>query len=353
MQKHIIFGVLNWGLGHATRSKVIIDALLKADFQVTLASDGAALQWLKKEYPDLTCLTLPSYNIRYARYVPQWLVLALRAPLIWSAVRKERRRLRRFVVQNQVQGIISDNRLGFYHPEIPSVYMTHQVHLKAGPFSGIAERLHRQFIERYQECWVPDRTEDGLSGELSADPSLAVPVRFIGPLSRFREADPQKEQDWIMAVLSGPEPQRSLLQRRLLRQMGQSKESFTIIAGSEGKRPKTLPKNVRWKGRLNSGELERLMRRAKLVISRSGYSSIMDYCAMQKKALLVPTPGQGEQIYLAKKHQAEGRFHCVEQKQIDLSRDLEKALALPIPKITAEDPQWSQLFGLFQRKRKG
>lgn len=353
MQKHIIFGVLNWGLGHATRSKVIIDALLEADFQVSLASDGAALQWLKREYPDLTCLRLPSYHIRYSRYFPQWLALIFRLPLIWSAIRKERRRLRRFVVQNQVQGIVSDNRLGFYHPEIPSAYISHQLKIKAGPLSGIAERLHHYFIAKHQECWVPDTAQGTLAGDLIKSRIRSIPLRFLGPLSRFREADQKKEQDWIMAVLSGPEPQRSLFQKQLIKQMADSNDSFTIIAGREGKKPSKLPKNVRWKGRLNSGELERLMRRAKLVISRSGYSSIMDYCAMRKRALLVPTPGQGEQEYLAEKHLAEGRFHSVAQKKLSLMEDVEKALKLALPGSLERSRDWSALFALFQGKRKG
>ena len=64
--KKIIVAPLNWGLGHATRCIPIINGLLENGFEPIIASDGVALELLKKEFPKLISFELPSYNIKYA-----------------------------------------------------------------------------------------------------------------------------------------------------------------------------------------------------------------------------------------------------------------------------------------------
>lgn len=353
MKGHILFGILNWGLGHASRSKLIIDELLRRGYSVTIASEGEALKWLQTEYPKLAFVKTPGYGIRYAGGAYTWLALLLRLPQMARAVRQERKLVRKMVLQNKIDGIISDNRLGFYHPELPSVYITHQLQIKAGLFSGILRWIHARYQRHYTECWVPDTPEHHFAGELSEVRAAEIPVHFLGPLSRFRPGRSVGEQDWVLAVLSGPEPQRSILEKKLLRQMAKVKMRFTIVSGG-GKKPRKLPENVRWFGQLESKRLAGLIKRTRLVISRSGYSSIMDYHAMSKKALLIPTPGQYEQEYLADYHVEKGHFHCVKQSELQLEKDLEKALQRKGIKgrNLQKDINWEERLSLFDRTKK-
>ena len=66
-KKRILVAPLNWGLGHATRSIPVINALIEEGFQPVIASDGIALSLLQKEFPELKSYELPSYNISYPK----------------------------------------------------------------------------------------------------------------------------------------------------------------------------------------------------------------------------------------------------------------------------------------------
>lgn len=351
MKPHVLYGVLNWGLGHATRSKVIIDSLLRNRFRVTLASDGEALIWLKKEYPQLKVLEFPAYNIKYSRLGWNNLKIASQAVKIAKAAKAEQEEVRKFVIQNPLAGIISDNRLGFRHPEIPSVYISHQLNIKAGIFTPFAGMAHRFFINRFDECWVSDTPQNKYAGYLSrAD--IKVPKRYLGPLSRYRRKEAQADGTYYLAILSGPEPQRSLLQKRLLEQAKEIEDPFILVGANEKAKAGELAKNVELKGILGSDELLKLIRGARLIISRSGYSSIMDYSALGKKALLIPTPRQGEQEYLSKLHQQKGHYHRASQYHLRFPYDLQKALEVEGFKEEKQHRLPPKLFSLFKRKRK-
>lgn len=352
MKGSILYGVLNWGLGHATRSKVLIDALLEANFAVTLASDGNALKWLRQEYPHLPYLNLPAYNVHYAKGQKQTLKLLHQLPKIAAAAAAENRVLKKYVAQNIVSGIISDNRLGFYHAQIPSVYLSHQLSIKIKYGAALAGWAHRYYIKKYQQCWVPDDAQHTLSGQLSQYSGAKLDLRFTGLLSRYSEVDKVETATLspkILAVLSGPEPQRGILQAALLEQMAAwPQQEFQLVCGVK-EIPTRVPKNVEAFGRLSSKELIKLLGAAHLVISRSGYSSLMDYAALGKKALLIPTPGQGEQEYLAQ--HLETYYGTVQQFELSLKSDCEKALAKPGLQLAANSAaQLLPLFGLLQGK---
>lgn len=352
MKPHILYGVLNWGLGHATRSKVIIDSLLRNRFRVTLASDGEALRWLREEYPQLNVLEFPAYDIKYSRRGWNNLKIARQLPKIARAAKKEQDEVRKFVIQNPLAGIISDNRLGFWHPEIPSVYISHQLNIKAGLLSPLASAAHRYFINRFTQCWVPDTPQNKYAGYLS-QANLKVPKKYLGPLSRYRRKEAKAEGAYYLAILSGPEPQRSLLQKRLLEQAKEIEVPFILVGANKKVKAGELPKNVELKGILGSDELLKLIRGAKLIISRSGYSSIMDYAALGKKALLIPTPRQGEQVYLSNIHHQKGHYHSASQYHLRFPYDLEKAMQVEGFKEEKQHKLPPKLFSLFKGKSKG
>lgn len=326
VKKNIIFGVLNWGLGHATRSVPIIQGLINRGYNPVIASDGIAYSYLKKEFPQLNCEEIVSYNIKY-KYENLFLQSLYLAPKISLAIVKEQKQLSVLVDKYMAIAIISDNRLGFYSKEVPSAYISHQNKIIAPfPFS-FANKLHHHFIEKFSEFWIPDfEKEPGLSGKLGHGKNKRPGQKYIGPLSRFSgtpELTKEKVYD-LLILLSGPEPQRSLLEKKLLDQLQNREGKFLIIRGKEESLPEKKG-NIEIKNLVLSDELKELILVSKMLISRSGYSSMMDYYFLKNKALLIPTPGQSEQVYLAKESKKQGIFYSVNQDKLDLNKDLAKA----------------------------
>ncbi|WP_421751842.1 glycosyltransferase [Croceimicrobium sp.] len=326
MSRRVLYGVLNWGLGHASRSSVVIRALEEAGFEPLLASDGVAGEWLQEEFPHLEYRELPSYEVRYSKSSRQWPSLVSGLPRIAKAASAERRILRIWAEELKPAGIISDNRLGFSHPDYPSAYISHQLSPKAGSLTRMAAASHRSYYRQFSELWIPDDQNRSLSGSLSTGLGKK---RFIGPLSTLerRPTDGNK----VLIILSGPEPQRSILERRLFEQADALPDSTVLVRGINGACPDRYHQKFKVYDRLGRMDLSALIAQSTLVISRSGYSSLMDYYYLGKRALLVPTPGQSEQEYLAKRHAKKKGYMAVKQDDLLLSAQLEQALALPFP----------------------
>ena len=322
----ILYCVLNWGLGHATRSEPLIRKLLASGASVELASDGNALLYLRNAFPGLLFHELPSYNIRYGKNAA-----ATTARLLWQMLpahtvrRREQQMCEKLCSEKDFTQLISDGRFGCYSHKTFSVYITHQLCPQTGNVWAnlMARHMHARIMNRFDEVWVPDHTEPhkSLSGKLSApNPFLEIPVRYIGTLSRFGSIEPQPQRFDALAVLSGPEPQRSILERLLLKQMTQLPDKkFALVRGVAGEM--AVPPNVQLYQMLQGSELLELISSAKLVVCRSGYSGIMDQHAMQKEqVLLVPTPGQYEQVYLAQYLQGRAGWKMSRQNSQELNR---------------------------------
>ena len=313
----IIVTPLNWGLGHASRCVPIINHLIENRFVPVLASDGKALEFLSKEFPDLETLQLPSYNISYGRNLKWNLFKKIGA--IRKAIKKERRILQKYLTDNpEVTGVISDNRFGMYAENIPSVYITHQVKVLSGVFTPLTSYFHQKIIKRFDECWVPDELNSKFSGNLSRS-HKRLNKKHIGILSRFQKKEVEKTID-ILIVLSGPEPNRSQLELKLKQIFRHSQQNIWLIQGVvESEQTMEELGNLRTINFMLSEELERTMNSANLIICRSGYSSIMDLIILNKKALLIPTKNQSEQEYLAKFLRAQGFFDFVEEDNLNIN----------------------------------
>ncbi len=349
-ESFILFGVLNWGLGHATRSIPIIGALREQGFTPVLASDGEALQYLKTTFPDLPSAELPSYNIHYSRYNFTGAMLQ-QLPKIARTVKAEKAQAGELVEQYRPKGIISDNRLGFFSKEVPAVYITHQLKIRMPLVGPVASWVHRYFIKKYHECWVPDLEDEknSLGGELSHIGPTDFPVRYIGPLSQLGKTVSHEKQYDAVVLMSGPEPQRSLLEKRIIRQLEKMEGRFFLVRGSTKAAP--LETQIPHASLLTGAEIAELIHTSGLVISRSGYSSIMDYYFMGNKALLVPTPGQVEQGYLATYLRGKGIFYSVRQKDMNLRYDISEALTFPgLAEPHERISSWPELFNLFKGK---
>lgn len=293
----IIVAPLNWGWGHASRCIPIIKEIIDLGYTPVIATDGSALNFLQKEFPSLEFLKLPSYGIKYHQYFIGSMLLNL--PNIMSGIVKEHRVLKKYTQEHQHElvGLISDNRLGIYHPEIPSVYITHQLNIKAGVFSNLINKVHHYFIKKHKECWVPDEEDSLVSGELSKNTSN-INVKYVGVLSRFKKINIPKKYS-LLVLLSGIEGQRNALEDLMHKELANFNGNVLLVRGTLKPTDKVFPPNVEVVNYLLSSELEKAINESEQVISRSGYSTVMDLMTLSKKAFYIPTPGQTEQEYLA------------------------------------------------------
>jgi len=211
-KKRILVAPLHWGLGHATRCIPIINALIEHGFEPIIASDGAALDLLKKEFPKLIYLELPSYNIEYSKK-GQSLKLKLfkSIPKILKAIKVEKRVTQTIIKKYKIDGIISDNRFGVFSSKVPSVYITHQLNVLSGNTTWISTKLHQHIIKKYDECWIPDvEGKSNLSGRLGHLKHAPFPLKYLGVISRFEKSKLPVIYD-LLVLLSGPEVQEWLV----------------------------------------------------------------------------------------------------------------------------------------------
>lgn len=303
MKKRILVAPLNWGLGHATRCIPIINALLKENFVPVIASDGSALKLLRKEFPNLSSIELPSYHIKYAKNGRLFKLKLLKdSPKLINAIKEEKKAISRILERNDIAGIISDNRLGVRNKKVPSVFITHQLHVLSGSTSWLSTKVHQKYIKKFDTCWVPDvKGEPNLSGKLGHVKSFDIPTEYIGPLSRFSPDDFIIKNN-LMVLLSGPEPQRTLLEDKLLLELKNYPGKIVFVKGiMEQEQTKQDVGNMSVYNFMTSGLLEKTINESALIISRSGYTTIMDMAKLNKKTFFIPTPGQFEQEYLAKR----------------------------------------------------
>ncbi|WP_417443533.1 glycosyltransferase [Joostella sp.] len=304
-KKRILVAPLNWGLGHATRCIPIIRALLLEGFEPIIASDGEAYNLLKKEFPALEFIEMPSYKIKYAEKGKHFkLKMLWDSPKILKAIKKEKKRTKELVKELKLDGIISDNRLGVYSKKVPSVFITHQLNVLTGNTTWFSSEMHQKIIKKFNECWVPDVAgEPNLSGRLGHLKKESNTLKYIGPLSRLeKRALPIKYQ--LMVVISGPEPQRSLLVNRLLEEVTEFDGKVLFIKGKIEENQQVIEQgNCTIYNYMNSEQLENAFNESEVIISRSGYTTVLDLAKLGKKAFFIPTPGQYEQEYLAERLQ--------------------------------------------------
>jgi len=315
--KHIWVCPLNWGLGHASRCIPLIQALTDEGAQVYLASDGEAAALLTKEFPQLPCFELPSYHIRYGQR-SAIAGLFWRLPGIFQAIKKEQRAFTRLLEQHPCDLVISDNRYGIFAKNKPSTIITHQLNLPvAAAVKPFSQSILKHWLSSFDELWIPDWDGmNSLAGKLS-NANFKLPIRHLGILSRLQPQSVSAEFD-LLAVLSGPEPQRSVLEKSLLDKMKDWPGCCCLVRGTPHPSDSIQRhRNIEIIDLADTKSLQELIPKARLLICRTGYSSLMDLVQMQKAALLIPTPGQPEQEYLGAYH-AEKNW-CLVQRQSEIN----------------------------------
>jgi uncharacterized protein (TIGR00661 family) len=346
--KTILIAPLNWGLGHATRCIPIVKALQENNFTPIIASDGIALELLRKEFPYLKTLELPSYQIEYAKNGKNFKWKLIKSlPKMLEAIKEEKRIVKKWIQKYKIDGIISDNRLGVFSKKIPSVFITHQLNVMTGNTTWITSKLHQHIIKKYNACWVPDiNSQLNLTGKLGHLENDSLKVRYLGPLSRMHKMALPIQYD-LMIILSGPEPQRGMLEAHLKKEVKRFEGKVVFIKGIiESEQVKEQIENVTYYNFMKTRQLEQTFNESKKVLCRSGYTTIMDLVKLNKKAFFIPTPGQYEQIYLAEKLQEEGLVPYATQENFkieDLSK-IELFKGLPELDTTVN---WEELFKVF------
>ncbi|MFP4844881.1 glycosyltransferase [Winogradskyella sp. PE311] len=347
-KKRILVAPLNWGLGHATRCMPIINALLANNFEPVIASDGYALSLLKKEYPNLQFFELPSYNITYAKKGNSFKIKIVKdSPHLLKTIKREKKAIQELTKSEDISGIISDNRFGVRQKHIPSVFITHQLRVLSGNTTWLSSKFHQKIISKFDQCWIPDhRGKNNLSGELGHVKDYQSSLKYLGPLSRFKKQKLPLRYN-LLIILSGPEPQRTYLEEKLFIQLENYKGKVCFVKGIlESEQKKFEKNNITVYNYMTSVELEKALNKCEMVLSRSGYTSLMDYAKLEKKAFLIPTPGQFEQEYLAKKLQSEGIAPSCNQKlfKIEMLKDIENYSGF---KSLEDDVNYQELFRLF------
>jgi uncharacterized protein (TIGR00661 family) len=349
--KTILIAPLNWGLGHATRCIPIIKALQENNYIPIIASDGIALELLKKEFPYVKTLKLPSYKIEYAKNGKnfKWKLLK-NFPEMIKAIWHEEKKVKKWIKKYDIDGIISDNRLGVFSKKIPSVYLTHQLNVMTGNTTWFTSILHQHIIKKHNECWIPDvEGTPNLTGKLGHAENPDFILKYIGPLSRMQKKEVPKLYD-LMIILSGPEPQRGILEEKLKEEILRYKGTAVFIKGIVEKDQKREQiENVTYYNFMNSRQLEQTFNESENVLCRSGYTTIMDLVKLGKKAFFIPTPGQYEQEYLAKKFNEEGLVPYSKQDdfRIENLKEIDNYKGLPL----LETPiNWNYLFEVFEEK---
>lgn len=305
-RKVILIAPLDWGLGHATRCIPLIRAGLSQGHKVIMASSGRSLQLLKKEFPELTAIEIPSYDIYYQKKGSFIIKMIAQLGKVFRGIKREHLLTAEIVKQYGVNLIIADNRYGIYHKDVFSIIITHQMMVKVPSFK-IAEPFVYLWLQwqhkKFDTVWIPDTAaENNISGDLSHKYPKPKHAQYIGILTRFRKPEQEvKKTNDILAIISGPEPQRSIFEEMIISQAKLIQQQVIIVRGiSEVDTDEKIADNIRVISHLPGEQLFQLILQSETIISRGGYSTLMDLALLNKKCIFVPTPGQTEQEYLVK-----------------------------------------------------
>ena len=318
----ILVSPLDWGLGHTSRCIPIIKTLQNNSFSVLVACNATQQAYLSKEITQVEYIRLAGYDVQYATSSAGliWKMI-LQIPKIIYRIYAEHKALKNIITNYKIDAVISDNRFGLYSSKIPCVFITHQLFIKTPFLSTLVFSMNHFFIKKYNTCWVPDcNNTESLSGELSSTKwQIKTPIQRIGFLSRFKQPiafDGVKRKS-ILCILSGPEPQRSMLMKMIIQQVSNANYTCTIIGAKSGSLLHHT-ENIQCMPVADAIQMELLLATHQYIITRSGYSSLMDFAVIKRTAILIPTPGQSEQEYLGKLLQEKQMHYSCQQQLFNL-----------------------------------
>lgn len=326
----VVVAPLDWGLGHATRCIPVIRVLEEMGCRVVIVTSGRPLMLLKKEFPHAVFHDLPSYNIYYQKRGSFLIKLTFQLRKILGGIMREKRATQLIIDQYNPVMIISDNRYGVRSKEVHTVFISHQMIIKI-PGAAFIEWVVWQWLNfqhrRFHSIWIPDAAgSPNLSGDLSHKHPTLPNATFIGLLNRFDVPEnlPEPSND-ILCILSGPEPQRSIFEQKILQQAAAIGRKFILVQGiSEDRSDRWVSDHIRLIAHADAGQLMELIMHSRVIISRGGYTTLMDLAGLGKQCIFVPTPGQTEQEYLVQELADQGMCVIADQRNFDLKKALEQ-----------------------------
>jgi len=352
----VLLAPLDWGLGHTVRCIPIIQELLKQKCDVLVACNSKQKQFLYRENASITFIHLEGYNIKYGKSRLQTLFkIFLQTPKMLIKVNRERTWLKKFLLQTRVDAVISDNRYGFVSSELPSIFITHQLRPISGTgplVDGFIQKVLYYYINKFGVCWIPDwiSTEINAGGKLSHPEKLpGVPIKYIGCLSRFEKSvsSPGFGMNTLLIILSGPEPQRTVLENLIVGQLKTGTLNAVLVRGVFDNSSIASSDNIIVLNNASSIELNALICNSDIIVGRSGYTTVMDILKLGKKSILIPTPGQAEQEYLATYLHEKKFIYAMDQKTFCLKTALEKIKVFPFQNITTSMEQYKPIIETF------
>ncbi|MGD2034692.1 MAG: glycosyltransferase [Bacteroidales bacterium] len=328
---------LNWGLGHATRIIPLIRRFIEEGKNVFIAGSPRHLKILSAEFPEIITLEIPYARIRFDTGRNLLLSLFWQLPAFLIQIIREHLALKKIIGKYNIGLVLSDNCYGLWNKYIHSIFLTHQVNIIPPPalqrLNKILNKINHRFIEKYDECWIPDQEEDGgYTGTLSHGSLPKTKISYIGVLSRFKPAEYNRKKirvkpNQILFLISGPENQRTTFEDMIKTQLKHIPDDYDYVV-VRGKPDETSSLPVKWYNHLPSDELMTLIADSAVIICRSGYSTIMDLLAMKKTAVLIPTPRQTEQEYLAQYLSSKDLFVAMDQNEFSIEGALQKLKVL-------------------------
>ena len=302
--QRILYSCNDWGLGHVSRSIGVIRQLIVQNNKLFFAGTSTQRSIIKSYFPEVICIELNGYNFKF-KGSGKWNLEILRNIFqLIRSIKTEKKTLNKICKELKIQSIISDHRYGFYHKSIPSYFITHQLTLPLKGIKKLGHYWHLYQLKKFISIWVLDNSENTYAGALSKTTSNQLIIKSIGIQSRFSTIRIEFKQStpYILAVISGPFPYSFQLLEEIIAYTRSTSFTIKCILPTELNKPTITPKNITFYSSNNWKELDEMYYNCVGIISRSGYSTLMDIEILQKKACLIPTPGQPEQMYLTKLH---------------------------------------------------
>ncbi|MCR5455182.1 MAG: hypothetical protein K6F33_09375 [Bacteroidales bacterium] len=332
--KKVLVAPLDWGLGHAARSVPVVRRLCTQN-QVLIVCGASAFGFLKRELPELEIIKIDDWRIRYPKRKINFFTILSWIPVMLRNSVHEHRFVKRILRERGIQCIVSDNRYGLLYRDLECYIITHQVCPKMPKGFGFLENLGGWFFQKYlskfRKVLIPDfEAGNNLSGSLAASRNLP-PEKFVrmGILSRFngQTAAPANCESSILVLMSGQENQRTVLENRLIEALAGIEKKILFVRGvGEGRTALADTCNIKFVNMLSGNDLRDALVSTSLIICRAGYSTLCDVVALGKQAVVIPTPGQTEQEYLAERLDGKFGFRSINQEDKQFAETLRNLL---------------------------
>ena len=293
--KMVLISVLDWGFGHMTRCVPVIEALIESNNTVVFAGNDKQINFIEKEFPSIKTEYLEGYNIELSSKQNTYFQIIKQGFKITKAIKSERAFVKKMSSKYAIDLVLSDNRYGFRHSVVKSIFISHQLNLCLPTFSGSVNKVLSKLVNQFNEVWIADDEVVNLAGQLSNPLYLTVPHKYLGLLSRFKMDKTSIKYDYLI-IVSGPNPENSLFLGEIERLVCNSDLKFAIVSTVQSSNELS---QIDYFYNSTTLELNAVLNSSDVVISKSGYTTLMELSVLNKKAILIPTKGQFEQEYLA------------------------------------------------------